>query len=135
MESAIPPTLSIPPRPRVVAIGAALLLACAALLLGAWIIRPESVTSNGGQVFFMLLWMWLAYSAFSGLGWVRVAILIVVAAFVWGLVNAASFTQALMGSSIGDLASKGTAMVALVVLCTPDANRWFSEVAKMHSED
>jgi len=44
------------------------------VLLVVWIAWPEQVVSNGGQVFFIMLWSVLAYVTFRGAGWVRYAI-------------------------------------------------------------
>ena len=59
--------------PRSVTVGAALLLTAAGVVLLNWIVAPGTVQSNGGQVFFIMLWSVLGYAAFAGLGWVRIA--------------------------------------------------------------
>ena len=134
MDSIEADDLAPPPRPRLVTVGVGLLVSCAIVQCAGWLLWPESVTSNGAQVFFMLLWLWLAYSALTGLGWVRIAIALVLGAFVWGLVNASSVAAGLQAASGGELVAKATAIAALVVLSMPSSSHWFSALAALHSK-
>jgi len=51
--------------------GSAVLLGGAVMLLLMWVLRIDAVESNGARVFFVVLWTFLAWSAYAGGGWVR----------------------------------------------------------------
>ena len=107
---------------------AGLLLGSAALLLLAWFAWPETVVSNGARVFFVMLWSLLAYAAFRGLGWVRVAIGLVFAASAWGVANAESLPLAFATTTAAELLCSAMQLAALVLLCLPAPGRWFAAV-------
>lgn len=121
----------LPARPHSVSVGAGLLLGSAATLLLVWIVWPETVVSNGARVFFVMLWTLLAYAAFRGLGWVRVAIGLVFAASAWGMANAGSLASAFASTAASDLLCSAMQVGALVLLCLPPSGRWFAAVREV----
>lgn len=118
----------VPPRPAPVTAGAALLLGSAVILVLTWALGVDAVESNGARVFFVVLWGFFAYSAFSGAGWVRGATVAVFGIAVVGFVNAPSFVLAVQALPMGDVAAKALALSALVALWSPPANGWFAAV-------
>ena len=110
---------------------AALLLGSAAILLLVWLVWPETVVSNGARVFFVMLWTLLAYAAFRGLGWVRVAIGLVFAASAWGVANAESVASAFANTAASELLCSAMQVGALVLLCLPQSGRWFAAVREV----
>lgn len=118
----------LPPRPAAVTAGAALLLASAVILVLTWALGVDVVASNGARVFFVVLWGFLAYSAYAGAGWVRGATVAVFGIAVVGFVNSPSFVQAARALPVGDTAAKALALSALVALWSPPANGWFAAV-------
>ena len=114
-------------RPAYVTIAAALLGLAAGALLLEWLLMSEVVISNGAQVFFTMLWGYLAFAALRGHGWVRGAIIAILIVTVWGFINADSFGTALAATSTGSLAGKALALVALALLFLPGAATWFRE--------
>ena len=121
----------LPARPRSVSVAAGLLLGSAAILLLAWFAWPETVVSNGARVFFVMLWTLLAYAAFRGLGWVRVAIGLVFAASAWGVANAESLASAFASTAASEMLCSAMQVGALVLLCLPHSGRWFAAVREV----
>ena len=119
---------SVPPRPPPITAGAALLLGSALILILTWAFGVDVVESNGARVFFVVLWGFLAYSAYTGAGWARGATVAVFGIAVVGFVNAPSFVLAVRALPIGDVAAKALALSALVALWSPPANGWFAAV-------
>ena len=119
----------LPARPRVVSVAAAALFASAVVLLMVWIVWPEQVASNGGQVFFIMLWTVLAYVTFRGAGWVRFAIGAIFIVALWGFANAASPLESMASLTPWEVLCRALQIGALVLLCLPEAHRWFSAVA------
>ena len=115
----------LPARPRAVVVGAALLLGSAVALLVTWTLGIDAVESNGARVFFVVLWGFLAWSAYHGAGWVRGATVAVFLVAVWGLANAPSFEGAVQALPTGDVVAKAFALVALVSLWSPAARHWY----------
>ena len=127
---------SLPPRPKVILYGAALLGVCSIILVFAWIAAPDSVLSNGGQVFFIVLWAWLAYSAYFGAGFVRAAIALIIIGSVWSIINSdTGLTSLSIGSSAGDLLSKIIGIIALAVFTTKPARTWFQTIHTMQKNE
>ena len=127
---------SLPPRPKVILYGAALLGVCSIILVFAWIAAPDSVLSNGGQVFFIVLWAWLAYSAYFGAGFVRAAIVLIIIGSVWSIINSdAGLTSLRVGSSAGDLLSKIIGIIALALFTTKPARTWFQTIHTMQKNE
>ena len=116
-------------RPQVVSVAAAAMLASALVQLVVWIVWPEQVVSNGGQVFFIMLWTVLAHVTFKGAGWARYAIAAIFVVAIWGVVNAASPLQSLAGLAPWEMICGGLQAGALALLCLPRAHRWFSAVS------
>ena len=112
-------------RPGLVTIAGALLAVAAAALLGEWVLMGGVVESNGAQVFFILLWGYLAVATLRGHGWVRGAIIAILMVTVWGFVNASSWTAALAATSTGALFGKTLAVAALALLFLPATTEWF----------
>lgn len=121
---------SVPARPPAVLAAAALLLSAALALAIGWAVWPEQVVSNGARVFFVLLWATLAYAAFRGFGWVRLAIAATLIAWLWGAGNSGALGDAIAGAALPDLASRAMQVAALALLCLPTAHRWLTAVAK-----
>lgn len=121
----------LPARPHTVSVAAGLLLGSAAILLLVWIVWPETVVSNGARVFFVMLWTLLAYAAFRGLGWVRVAIGLVFAASAWGMANAESLASAFASTAAPEMLCSAMQVGALVLLCLPHSGRWFAAVREV----
>jgi len=120
----------VPPRPAQVTAGAVMLFGSAAILALTWAFGVDDVESNGARVFFVVLWCFLAYSAFSGAGWVRGATVAIFAITILGFVNAPSFVLAVQALPVGDLVAKALAIGALGALWSPPANGWFGAVKK-----
>ena len=125
---------ALPERPTTVVVGAAVLLGGAVLLLAMWAFGIDAVESNGARVFFVVLWSFLAWSAYTGGGWVRAAIVAIFAVSAWGLVNAPSPGEALAAMSAGDIAARALALVALATLLSPAARRWFSAARQIQAQ-
>lgn len=124
-----------PTRPRAVAVGAGLLLLAAAVLALGWATGFDAVQSNGARVFFVVLWAYLSYTAFSGQGWARHAILAVFVAKLWGMFNAPSLAAGVATLTGTEATAEALVLAALVVLWLPAARRWFAESAlRMHAE-
>lgn len=120
----------VPPRPAPVTAGAGLLLGSAVILVITWTFGVDAVESNGARVFFVVLWGFLGYSAYTGAGWVRGATVAIFAIALLGFVNAPSFVHAVRTLPMGDVAAKALALSALVALWSPPANVWFTAVKK-----
>ena len=123
----------LPARPMAVSVAAGLLLGSAVVLLLAWALWPETVVSNGARVFFVMLWAVLAYGAYRGLGWVRVAIGLVFLASAWGVANAASLGSAVADTPASEILCAAMQVAALVLLCLPVAGRWFAAVREVEA--
>ena len=119
----------LPARPRVISVATAAMSASAVVLLMVWIIWPEQVVSNGGQVFFIVLWTFLAYVTFRGAGWVRFAIVAIFVVALSGLANAASSLESMASLKTWEVICRALQIGALVLLCLPQARRWFAAVA------
>ena len=124
-----------PMRPRAVAVGAALLLSAAAVLLLGWAVEFDAVRSNGARVFFVVLWAYLGYTAFSGQGWARHAIFAVFVAKLWGMLNAPSLAAGMAALTATEAAAEALALAALVALWLPSARRWFNSNAMQMPEE
>ena len=112
-----------------------MLLAGAAILVLTWMLDVDAVDSNGARVFFVVLWGYLAWGAYSGGGWVRVAILAVAAITLWGGLNAPSLIAAWQATTLGDLLAKTLALVALVVMLRPEARHWFAHARELRARE
>ena len=124
-----------PARPPVISVAAAAMLASAAVLLMVWIVWPDQVVSNGGQVFFIILWTALAYVTFRGAGWVRYAIVAIFAVTLWGIANAASPLESITSLAPSEVLCGALQVGALVLLLFPQAHRWFAAVAAADKEE
>ena len=124
---------ALPARPATVVVGAVVLLAGAVALLGMWLTGFDAVESNGARVFFVLLWAFLAWSAYAGGGWVRAAIIAIFVVTAWGCFNAPSVAAALAAMPAGEVAAKGLAVVALGVLLAPGSRRWFAAAREIQA--
>ena len=124
----------LPARPLAVSVAGGLLLGSAVILLLSWAVWPETVVSNGARVFFVMLWALLAYAAFRGLGWVRLAIGLVFLASGWGVANAASLASAFADTPVSELLCSAMQVAALVLLCLPATGRWFAAVRELDAE-
>ena len=114
-------------------VGSAILLGGAVMLLLMWLLGIDAVESNGARVFFVVLWTFLAWSAYAGGGWVRTAIVAIFVVSAWGWVNAPSLKDALAGMSKGDVVAKALALVALATLLMPASRRWFAAARDVQS--
>lgn len=115
------------PRPL---LASALLLAFNSLLLLVWwLLFPGDVASNGAQVFFILLWFGAAWGLLLGEGWIRVGIICLLAAYVWGLLNQPSLAEGLAKVNIADQLSKFIALAAVILLYVPKSHQWFKAEA------
>ena len=121
-------------RPAAATLAATLLLAGAAALLLAWLLRVDEVASNGARVFFVVLWAYLAWAVYRGGGWVRIAILAVFVVTAWGAFNAPSAAQALQAMPAGDKLARLLALVALAAMLSPSAHRWFAAAKQADAE-
>ena len=110
------------------------MFASAVVLLVVWIVWPEQVVSNGGQVFFIMLWTFLAHVTFRGAGWVRFAIAAIFVVALWGLANAASPLESMASLTPWEVLCRALQVGALVLLCLPQAHRWFADVAASNNE-
>ena len=124
----------VPTRPPVVTVAAALLLGSAVALLATWAFRIDAVESNGARVFFLVVWGYLAWSAFAGGGWVRTAVLAIFAITVWGAFNAPSWADSIAKLPPGEVAAKGLAALALLAMCTPPAHRYFAAARALRNQ-
>ena len=124
-----------PARPRVISVAAAAMFASALVLLAVWIVWPDQVVSNGGQVFFIMLWTLLAYVSFRGAGWVRYAIAAVFVVALWGVANAASPLESMANLPSWEILCGALQICAFVLLCLPRAHHWFAAVAASDSEE
>lgn len=113
--------------------GSAVLLGGAVMLLLMWALGIDAVESNGARVFFVVLWTFLAWSAYAGGGWVRTALVAIFVVSAWGWVNAPSLTDALAGMSKGDVLAKALALLALAILLMPASRRWFAAARDVQS--
>ncbi len=120
----------LPPRPIPVTSGAMMLLGSALVLIVTWAVGVDAVDNNGGRVFFVVLWGFLAWSAYNGSGWVRGAVVAIFAVTVFGFVNAPAFDEAVGALRTGDVISKILALASLPVLWSPPARRWFAAVGE-----
>ena len=120
--------------PRPLLIGASLLEFNALLLLTWWLVFPEDVSSNGAQVFFIMLWFSAAWGLILGEGWIRIGIACLIVAFVWGIVNQPSIDEALAKLNFAEVLSKLVALVAVLLLYLPTSHRWFKSRAAIELE-
>lgn len=74
-----------------------------------------------------MLWFAAAWGILIGESWIRVGIVLVLVAYVWGLINYTSVTEALANINFGDQTSKLIALVAVVLLYIPTNRRWFMQ--------
>ena len=105
-----------------------MLLGSTVVLVLTWAFGVDAVESYGARVFFVVLWGFLAYSAYTGAGWVRGATVAIFGIAVLGFVNAPSFVLAIRAMPIGDVVAKALALAALVALWSPPANGWFAAI-------
>ena len=117
-------------RPALVVAAAALLLGSALAMLVTWVFGIDAVESNGARVFFVMLWGFLAWAAYGGGGWVRLAIAATFGISVWGAVNGPSLGGMLAAMATGELVAKALALIALVLLCLPAAHAFFAAAAQ-----
>lgn len=123
-----------PIRPPTVTVAAALLIGSAVVLLATWALRIDAVESNGARVFFVVVWSYLAWSAFSGGGWVRTAIVAVFAITVWGAFNAPSLAESIARMPAGEVVAKALAALALLAMCVPPAHRYFAAARALRNQ-
>ena len=116
--------------PRPLLIGTGLLTFNSILLILWWIAFPSNVPSNGAQVFFILLWFGAAWGLLLGEGWIRIGLVALLIAFVWGLHNQPSFLAGLANINAADILSKLVALVAVVLFYLPTSREFF----KSHRE-
>ena len=114
---------------------AAALFASALVMLMVWIVYPDQVDSNGGQIFFIMLWTLLGYVATRGGGWVRYAIAAVFVVALWGLVNTAAPLESIAGHTPAEILCRALQAGALVLLYLPQSHRWFQAVATSNGDD
>ncbi len=124
----------LPARPNSVVVGAALLLGSALALAGTWALGIDAVESNGARVFFIVLWGFLAWAAYGGAGWVWLAIVAVFVVAAWSGLNQPSFTEAMRAMPAGGALAQSFALVALAVLWTPTARKWFASARELRSQ-
>jgi len=120
--------------PRPLLVGACLLEFNSLLLLVWWLVFPDDISSNGAQVFFIMLWFSAAWGLLLGEGWIRIGIACLLIAFVWGIVNQPSIGEALAKLNFADVASKLVALVAVSLLYLPTSHRWFKSRAALELE-
>ncbi len=108
---------------------AAAMFASALVLLAVWIVWPEQVVSNGGQLFFIMLWTLLAYVTFRGAGWVRYAIAATIVVALLVVANAVSPLESVANLAPWEVLCRVLQVGALVLLCLPRARHWFAAVA------
>lgn len=120
--------------PRPLLVGACLLEFNSFLLLIWWLVFPEDVSSNGAQVFFIMLWFSAAWGLILGEGWIRIGIACLLIAFIWGIVNQPSISEAFTKLNFADVASKFVALVAVLLLYLPTCHRWFKSRATLELE-
>ncbi len=120
--------------PRPLLVGACLLEFNSFLLLVWWLVFPEDIASNGAQVFFIMLWFSAAWGLLLGEGWIRVGIACLLIAFVWGIVNQPSMTEAFTKLNFADVASKLVALIAVSLLYLPTSHRWFKSRAALGTD-
>lgn len=125
-------TLTQLPRPLLA--GACLLEFNSLLLLIWWLIFPEDISSNGAQVFFIMLWFSAAWGLLVGEGWIRIGIACLLIAFIWGIVNQPSINEAIAKLNFADILSKLVALVAVVLLYLPASHRWFNSRRALKTE-
>ncbi len=118
--------------PRPLLAGAALLFFNSLLLSVWWLVFPNDVLSNGAQVFFILLWFSAACGLLLGEGWIRIGIACLLIVFAWGLVNQPTVAEGLAKVNVGDLISKCSALIAVILLYQPKAHRWFKSKIAIH---
>jgi len=123
----------LPDRPLPVTVAAGLLLAGAIVLTSTWAFGIDAVASNGARVFFVVLWGALAWSAYAGGGWVRVAIVAVLAVTVWGGFNAPSIAQAWQAAPVGEVVAKCLALASLGAMLCPTARRWLAQARALRT--
>lgn len=111
------------PKPIQIAMG--LMVLNALLLILWWIFIPDSVLSNGAHVFFITVWLGAAWGTYLGESWIRVGIVAIVVAFIWGLINQPTIQDGLAAVSYAELISKITAVICAVLLYLPQTNAWF----------
>ena len=121
--------------PEVLKISVGLLFFNAVALLIWWVIFPEDVTSNGAQVFFVLLWAAAGWGLLTGEGWVRVALIIVVVAYAWGLVNQPSLSEGIAKINFADHLSKFIALAAIVLAYVPASHTWFKSIRQVKTAE
>jgi len=114
--------------------GACLLEFNSLLLLIWWLIFPEDISSNGAQVFFIMLWFSAAWGLLVGEGWIRIGIACLLIAFIWGIVNQPSINEAIAKLNFADILSKLVALVAVVLLYLPASHRWFNSRRALKTE-
>lgn len=120
--------------PRPLLVGACLLEFNSFLLLLWWLVFPEDIASNGAQVFFIMLWFSAAWGLLLGEGWIRVGIACLLIAFVWGIVNQPSMTEAFTKLNFADVMSKLVALIAVSLLYLPTSHRWFKSRATLGTD-
>ena len=111
--------------PRTIFIASALFTCNSVLLILWWLVFSEDVQSNGAQVFFIVLWISAAWGLRAGEGWIRAGVVCLLIAYVWGLINQPSILEGLAKINLADQLSKLLALVAVILLYLPGANRWF----------
>lgn len=120
----------LPERPKRITASALLLAGGALVLVGAWGVGIDTVESNGARVFLFVVWSYLAWSVYSGGGWVRWALVAVFVVTVWGWLNAPSWALAIGATTGGEITAKALALVALGLLLNRPARTWFATVRK-----
>jgi len=77
----------------------------------------------------------MAQAAFRGLGWVRIAIVAIFSASVWGLINAESTSATLANLTFVDAVFSVFQITALLLLLLPTATKWFSCISALRKND
>lgn len=115
-------------RPRTVSIASYLLASNALFLLLWWLFVPETVVSNGAQVFFIILWGSAAAALYLGIGWVRHGILAVLIVSFVGLLNTNNMWEGWSAFNLADQMTRLIAFGATVSLYLPISRNWFLHI-------
>ena len=120
--------------PVTVYIAVGLLAFNSLILIAWWSVFPEQIESNGGQVFFIMLWTACAWAIVAGAGWVRYAIALTIVFFVWGIANADTGWNSIHDINLGDVTTKLVACISVVLLFAPSSVRWFQPIVNLARE-
>ena len=115
-------------RPRIVSIASYLLAGNALFLLLWWLIMPETVASNGAQVFYTILWGSASVALYLGIGWVRHGIFAILIVSFVGLLNTTNMWDGWSAFNFADQLTRLVACGATVSLYLPISQHWFSHM-------